>query len=152
MDEQWFLLSVIQGFHAQIISPLNNYKVGLWEVNIDAKYSHIQEAVVYKYFNFLKTFQHYMCLNIIHLGVGGAAKAHKSSLHAIASILRQEGVFGVYNGLVCWIMQTCNWALMVFFVIIVFAVFDNLAISLWHNDLQGLNELTFLCTDYLLVC
>ena len=37
------------------------------------------------------------------LGVGGAVKAHKSSLHAIASILRQEGFFGVYNGLVCLI-------------------------------------------------
>ena len=39
------------------------------------------------------------------LGVGGAAKTHKSSLHAIASILRQEGFFGVYNGLVCLIVK-----------------------------------------------
>ena len=39
------------------------------------------------------------------LGVGGASKTHKSSLHAIASILRQEGFFGVYNGLVCLIVK-----------------------------------------------
>jgi len=40
------------------------------------------------------------------LGVGGAAKTHKSSLHAIASILRQEGFFGVYNGSVCLIVKS----------------------------------------------
>ena len=37
---------------------------------------------------------------ISFLGVGGAAKTHKSSLHAIGSILQQEGFLGVYNGLV----------------------------------------------------
>ena len=42
------------------------------------------------------------------LGVGGAVKTHKSSLHAIASILRQEGFFGVYNGFVCLIIKLYN--------------------------------------------
>ena len=42
---------------------------------------------------------------LLYLGIGGAAKTHKSSLHAIAAILRQEGFFGVYNGLVCWIVR-----------------------------------------------
>ncbi|KAK3749172.1 hypothetical protein QZH41_010368, partial [Actinostola sp. cb2023] len=32
-------------------------------------------------------------------GVGGAAKEHRSSIHAIMSILRKEGFIGVYNGL-----------------------------------------------------
>lgn len=42
-------------------------------------------------------------------GVGGAAKAHKSSLHAIASILRQEGVFGVYNGLSAGLLRQATY-------------------------------------------
>jgi solute carrier family 25 oxoglutarate transporter 11 len=31
-------------------------------------------------------------------GVGGAVKEHRSSMHAIMSILRNEGLLGVYNG------------------------------------------------------
>lgn len=42
-------------------------------------------------------------------GVGGAAKAHKSSLHAIVSILRQEGVFGVYNGLSAGLLRQATY-------------------------------------------
>ncbi|KAJ7394499.1 hypothetical protein OS493_000313 [Desmophyllum pertusum] len=42
-------------------------------------------------------------------GVGGAVKAHKSSLHAIASILRQEGFFGVYNGLSAGLLRQATY-------------------------------------------
>ncbi|XP_068699398.1 mitochondrial 2-oxoglutarate/malate carrier protein-like isoform X2 [Montipora capricornis] len=42
-------------------------------------------------------------------GVGGAAKAHKSSLHAIAFILRQEGFFGVYNGLSAGLLRQATY-------------------------------------------
>ena len=32
------------------------------------------------------------------LGEGGAARQHKTSLHAIGKVIREEGFFGVYNG------------------------------------------------------
>ena len=32
-------------------------------------------------------------------GEGGASKAHKSSLHAMSNILRDEGFLGFYNGI-----------------------------------------------------
>ena len=34
------------------------------------------------------------------LGEGGATRQHKTSLHAIARVLREEGFFGIYNGYV----------------------------------------------------
>lgn len=42
-------------------------------------------------------------------GVGGAAKTHKSSLHAIGSILQQEGFIGVYNGLSAGLLRQATY-------------------------------------------
>ena len=35
---------------------------------------------------------------IIIIGEGGVSKDHKTSLHAIARIVRNEGFFGIYTG------------------------------------------------------
>lgn len=42
-------------------------------------------------------------------GVGGASRAHKTSIHAIASILRNEGFFGVYNGLSAGLLRQASY-------------------------------------------
>ena len=34
------------------------------------------------------------------LGEGGATRQHKTSLHAIVRVIREEGFFGIYNGYV----------------------------------------------------
>lgn len=34
------------------------------------------------------------------VGEGGAVRQHKTSLHAIARVIRDEGFFGIYNGYV----------------------------------------------------
>ena len=41
-----------------------------------------------------------LCFNIefFHLGEGGVVREHRTSLHAIVKIVRNEGVFGIYNG------------------------------------------------------
>ena len=31
-------------------------------------------------------------------GVGGAIKTHQTSIHALVNIVRNEGLFAVYNG------------------------------------------------------
>ena len=35
---------------------------------------------------------------LLTLGEGGAIRQHKTSLHAIARVIRDEGLFGIYNG------------------------------------------------------
>jgi len=42
-------------------------------------------------------------------GVGGAVKEHRTSLHAVASILRKEGLFGVYNGLSAALLRQATY-------------------------------------------
>lgn len=42
------------------------------------------------------------------LGEGGKAREHKTSLHAIRSILKNEGVRGIYTGYVMWINRFYN--------------------------------------------
>lgn len=42
-------------------------------------------------------------------GVGGSTKTHKSTFHAITSILRQEGFFGVYNGLSAGLLRQATY-------------------------------------------
>lgn len=37
-------------------------------------------------------------LIIWFLGAGGAMREHKTSFHAVVSIVRKEGFLGVYNG------------------------------------------------------
>lgn len=34
----------------------------------------------------------------VNIGVGGAKKQYKTSFHALASILKNEGVSGIYTG------------------------------------------------------
>ncbi|PIK40352.1 hypothetical protein BSL78_22805, partial [Apostichopus japonicus] len=42
-------------------------------------------------------------------GEGGAAKAHKSSFHAIRNIISQEGFFGLYNGLSAGLLRQATY-------------------------------------------
>lgn len=42
-------------------------------------------------------------------GVGGAVKTHQTSIHAIMSILRNEGFFGVYNGLSAGLLRQASY-------------------------------------------
>lgn len=42
-------------------------------------------------------------------GAAGAAKAHKSSLNAIANIVKTEGIFGMYNGLSAGLLRQATY-------------------------------------------
>ena len=44
-------------------------------------------------------------------GEGGASKTHKSSLHAMRTVLREEGFLGFYNGIGAGLLRqvTRNW-------------------------------------------
>ncbi|XP_031554429.1 mitochondrial 2-oxoglutarate/malate carrier protein-like isoform X2 [Actinia tenebrosa] len=42
-------------------------------------------------------------------GIGGAVKEHRSSVHAVMSILRNEGFFGVYNGLSAGLLRQATY-------------------------------------------
>ena len=37
---------------------------------------------------------------LTNVGEGGAARKHKTSFHAIARVIGEEGLFGIYNGFV----------------------------------------------------
>ena len=41
------------------------------------------------------------CVYLLFAGEGGAVKEHKTSFHAIARVVRNEGMFGLYNGYLC---------------------------------------------------
>ncbi|CAG0897620.1 unnamed protein product [Darwinula stevensoni] len=42
-------------------------------------------------------------------GVGGKAREHKTSLHAVASILRNEGIIGIYSGLSAGLLRQATY-------------------------------------------
>ena len=45
-----------------------------------------------------------MCFScVLFSGEGGKSKEHKTSIHAIRSILKNEGLRGMYTGFVCFI-------------------------------------------------
>ena len=50
-------------------------------------------------------------------GEGGSARDHRTSFHAIARILRNEGIFGIYTGFVCHIAFMCYIYRLVFIIL-----------------------------------
>ena len=42
-------------------------------------------------------------------GEGGKAKEHKTSLHAVRSILKREGIIGIYSGLSAGLLRQATY-------------------------------------------
>ena len=40
----------------------------------------------------------FFCLSLVFVGEKGAVRQHKSTFHAVASVVRQEGFLELYNG------------------------------------------------------
>ena len=48
-------------------------------------------------------------LNYLTLGVGGAAKEHKTSFHVIKAVLKNEGITGAYAGLSAGLLRQASY-------------------------------------------
>src|SRR5699024_5629300 len=46
---------------------------------------------------------------ILFVGAGGKAKEHKTSLHVLRAVIRNEGVFALYNGLSAGLLRQASY-------------------------------------------
>lgn len=80
------------------------------------------------------------------LGEGGRGKDHRTSLHAITRIIRNEGFFGIYNG---WVQtKYFNWSTKYSYIIqlrSIHIIIDQLNIDIYTSMISSYFTPQFIC-------